>query len=97
MRIIAKVKLLGYLRTRFGLNEIEIAIEDEESLMNFLDKLVNLYPEFQTIIKNITEYSGEYLVLINGIDINVYGDISKVKIRNSDEIIFLPIVHGGIQ
>lgn len=91
------MKFLGHLRTRFGLNEVEVAIGNEESLTDFLGKLANLYPELQTVIRNITEYSGEYLILINGIDVNVYGDISRIKVRNSDEITFLPIVHGGIR
>lgn len=90
------MKFLGHLRTRFGLSEVEVPISSEESLMVFLDKLSNLYPELRAVIENIRESSGEYLLLINGIDVNVYGDISKVEIKNNDEIIFLPIVHGGV-
>lgn len=97
VRDIVKVKFLGHLRTRFGLSEVEIPISSEESLMVFLDKLSNLYPELRAVIENIRESSGEYLLLINGIDVNVYGDISKVEIKNNDEIIFLPTVHGGVR
>lgn len=61
----------------------------------FLDKLADSYPELNDVIKNVKEGSGEYLLLVNDIDINVYGGIDKVRIRNSDTIIFVPIVHGG--
>ncbi|MEM1525558.1 MAG: MoaD/ThiS family protein [Ignisphaera sp.] len=90
------MKFLGHIRTRFGLSEIEVPISSEESLMTFLDKLSNLYPELQPVIENIKESSSEYLILINGIDVNVHGDVNKVEIKNGDEVIFLPIVHGGI-
>lgn len=48
-----------------------------------------------SIIDSVKEHSGEYLLLINGVDINVYGDLNSVKVKNDDAIIFIPIVHGG--
>lgn len=86
---------MGHLRVRLRTNEIEITITDEESLYTVLDKLVNTYSELYDIVKNVKESLGEYLLLVNDVDVNVYGGIDKVKVRNSDTITFVPIVHGG--
>jgi len=97
VKSIVKVKFLGHLKTRINLDELSIPIEGEEPLVDFLTKIVNLKPELQQVIKSIKEFSGEYLFLINDVDIHVYGDLDKIKIKNDDVIVFVPIAHGGTE
>lgn len=92
---IVKVRFLGHLRTRLNIDELNIPVEGEISLTDLLTKISNLKPELQQIIKSIVEYTSEYLLLINDVDINVYGDLNKVKIRDGDTVVFVPVVHGG--
>lgn len=92
---IVKVRFLGHLRTILGVTETNIEIQNNEVLANFLDKLANLLPQLGNVIKDIKEHSGEYLLLINDVDVNVYGDIKEILIKNGDTIIFIPIAHGG--
>lgn len=75
---------------------MEIEIKNVESLISFLNKLIDLFPNLRDIVKNLIESRGEYLLLINDVDIGVYGDLSVINIKNSDVLIFIPIVHGGM-
>lgn len=49
------------------------------------------------MVNSIKEFSGEYMLLINDVDVNVYGGLDNVKIKNDDVVVFVPIVHGGAQ
>lgn len=64
-------------------------------MASFLSKLESLLPQLRDVIRSIRKLEGEYLLLINSVDINVYEDPDKIIIRDSDTLTFVPIVHGG--
>lgn len=86
---------MGHLRVRLKTDEIEISIASEEPLHLFLDRLANSYPDLCDVIKSIKDNTGEYLLLVNDVDVNIYGGIDKVRVRDNDILIFVPVVHGG--
>lgn len=92
---IAKVRFLGHLRTQLGLSEINVEVVGNETLTSFLKKLSNLFPSLRDIIKSVIEFRGEYLLLLNDVDVNVYGELDKVVVKDCDILTIVPIVHGG--
>uniref|UniRef100_A0A7C2VH61 MoaD/ThiS family protein n=1 Tax=Ignisphaera aggregans TaxID=334771 RepID=A0A7C2VH61_9CREN len=70
-------------------------VQGDEPLTNLLERLKMLYPGLRDVIDSIKELAGEYILLINGVDANVYGDIESIKIKDDDIITLVPIAHGG--
>ncbi|MEM0239128.1 MAG: hypothetical protein QXT00_05830 [Ignisphaera sp.] len=66
-------------------------------MRKFFQLVLDAYPNLNRLLNpegHVNE--GEFLVLINGIDIRVFGDPYKdVEVEDSDEIVFIPITHGG--
>lgn len=91
------MRLLGHLKQRAGFSEIDVDIQNEETLPHFLQTLSSIYPTLQEVVKAFLEGRryGEYLLLINDVDANVYDKIDDIVIKNSDVITIVPVVHGG--
>ncbi|MEM1541294.1 MAG: MoaD/ThiS family protein [Ignisphaera sp.] len=88
------MRFLGHLKSRIGLPEVDVEIHDEEPLHNFLTRLANRVPELKSII-NSRDLQNEYLILVNDVDVNVYGEIDNAVVKNEDTITIIPIAHGG--
>lgn len=86
------MRFLGHLRSRIGLSEIDVETYGGELLRDFFNKLADILPELKHVVNDPL---GEYLILINDVDVNVYGGINSVVIKSEDVITIIPIVHGG--
>lgn len=88
------MKFLGHLKSRINKSEITIDIHNTETLRNFIIKLVDIVPELRDIISK-EDILNNYLILVNDIDINVYGGVDKFIVKNEDIVTLIPIAHGG--
>jgi molybdopterin converting factor small subunit len=96
--IIVKLTFLGHLKDIIGVKFLDIQISSKVKLGEFLRLALGMYPSLNRLLNNEGHITREeVLVLINGIDINVFEDpYSELYIENSDEITFIPITHGGL-
>ena len=75
---------------------VEVEIASPMQLKMFLILSTKIYPALSRVIDSDGHVSAEVLLLINGIDVNVYEDpYNSVIVENKDEITFVPISHGG--
>jgi len=76
-----KIKLFASVKQKIGKNELEIKIEKDTSLKNFLSILRKKYPALDT---------AHLVVAIN----HEFASLDKM-IKDEDEIALLPPVSGG--
>jgi molybdopterin converting factor small subunit len=91
-----KLIFLGHLKNLIGTSMVEVEISSPLQLKMFLIHITKIYPALSRIIDSDGHVLAEVLLLINGIDVNVYEDpYNNVIVENKDEITFVPISHGG--
>ena len=91
-----KLIFLGHLKNLIGTSIVEVEISSPLQLKMFLIHITKIYSALSRVIDSDGHVSAEVLLLINGIDVNVYEDpYNSVIVENKDEITFVPISHGG--
>ncbi len=98
MLYIVKIRVYGHLKSYIGQGIININLGDEKKNLKTILKMINeLFPTIPLLFEeNKNIISQDYLVLVNGVDVRVFDDISEIYIENDDEIDIIPITHGGI-
>ncbi|HDJ66901.1 MAG TPA: hypothetical protein ENF33_04250 [Nitrososphaeria archaeon] len=88
-----RMKLIGLLREVIGSESLEIRVEGELGLLQVL----NMLPERlkREVLRGDKEPSPKILILVNGVEVTSFGDLERVRVRAGDEIVLIPIIHGG--
>lgn len=87
-----KILLVGHLRSLFERNSIEIKLDSSVTLYELLEMLPD------DLRKEIVTDDGirpGYLILLNGSDVRSIKDFLKRKVSDEDELVIIPIIHGG--
>ena len=90
------IKFIGALRKISGKTQISASINDDISLEALVTKLSQGMPELKKIFgdQEQSDQQSNALILINGREISVLNGL-KTKLTDGDEIVFVPVVHGG--
>jgi MoaD family protein len=90
------LKFIGALRKYSGKTQLSVNISEDTSLKALLTKLKHEKPELKKIFgdQELNDSQSNALILINGREISVLNGL-KSKVTDGDEIIFVPVVHGG--
>lgn len=97
LSITIKVRSFGVLRKHFGKSSLSLRMESRTTVGEVLHKLSTIFPrDFQ---RNVTYFDLEdlrpnALVLVNGKEINTLNGLETV-LDNNDEIVLIPVSHGG--
>jgi molybdopterin converting factor small subunit len=94
-----KLKVFSWLKGRgnlAGFDEEILSVPDGETVIDMTRRLASREEVFRTAIfdpegQRIREDIG---IILNGRFVNPY-ERSEVTLREGDEVIFLPILHGG--
>jgi len=90
------VKFVGSFRGVSGKSKIVFRFSSPVSLKVLVAKVVEKLPKLKSALVN--PESGEprsnMLVLVNGQEIGVLNGI-ETKVNDGDEVVFVPVVHGG--
>lgn len=90
------VNFIGSLRNFFEKGIIIFNYENETSIKDLINLIININPRIKDII--ISSQNNEFhlnsLILINGVEISVLNGL-ETKLSDKDEITFIPIIHGG--
>ena len=90
------VKFIGALRYSYGKPQITINFQTGISLKGILQKISEESPELKQAFDKheLDDTNANSLILVNGREISVL-DGYETKLNDGDEIVFIPVVHGG--
>jgi len=90
------VKFVGAFRHFSGAGELVLDCEGCVSIGELVNKLVKEMPEIKRslIDQQLEDPRPNALILVNGKEIGVLNRL-ETKLNDGDEIVFVPVVHGG--
>ena len=96
MGVSLKVKFVGALRHLTGKTQLTISYEEGMSLKRLLEKMSQEHPKLKRTFTDqpLNDAKSNSLILINGREISVLNGYDT-KLNNGDEIVLVPVVHGG--
>ena len=98
MAVILNIKLLGVFRGISGKNQLSLEFEKEGvSVQKIIQRLIKLFsPEFKRVLidPELNSPSPNAIILVNGKEIGLLRGV-KTKVEDGDEIVLIPVSHGG--
>ena len=90
------LKFIGALRHASGTQQTSIHLESKSSLLDIINIITLELPTLRANIidENLKDPKPNSLILINGKEISVLDGLNSLVDEN-DEIVFVPVVHGG--
>jgi len=91
-----KVKFIGALRHLSGKNQLSYPFQEGISIKEVVDKISQDMPELKRTFSDheLNDSKSNSLILVNGREISVLNGY-ETKLNDGDEIVFVPVVHGG--
>ncbi len=91
-----KVKFIGALRHLTGKTQLTISYQESMSLRQLLEKMSQEHPELKRTFTDqpLNDAKSNSLILVNGREISVLNGY-ETKLNKGDEIVLVPVVHGG--
>jgi sulfur-carrier protein len=90
------IKFIGALRHLSGKTEFTLSFQDSISIKELVGKITQELPELKYTFtdQELNDSRSNSLVLVNGREISVLNGY-ETKLKDGDEIVFVPVVHGG--
>jgi MoaD family protein len=90
------VKFIGALRHISGKKQFTVLFQDDFSIKQLIEKMIQDMPELKPTFSDqeLNDSRSNSLILVNGREISVLGGYDT-KLCGGDEIVFVPVVHGG--
>ena len=92
------VKLYGVLKTAAKTGRLDLDFEDPISIRQLVSKLISVIdrPEFETYLidADTRDPRPNTLILVSGTEIGALNGIDGM-LKDDDEVVFLPVAHGG--
>lgn len=90
------LKFIGAMRQISGKTQFTINFQEGNTLKDLIARLTAEMPQLQKIFGDIQlgDSRSNSLVLVNGREISVLDGLDT-KLADGDEIVFIPVVHGG--
>jgi len=87
------IRLIGLLRDLIGSDSLRIEVEGELGLQQILNRLPERLK--REVLGEPGVPSPKILILVNGVEVTGFGNLEKIRIGAGDEIVLIPIIHGG--
>ena len=90
------MKFIGALRQISGKKQLSVNFQEGMSLKSLVAEMSQEMPQLQKIFSDqqLNDSRSNALVLVNGREISVLNGL-ETKLNDGDEIVFIPVVHGG--
>jgi len=90
------VKFIGALRHLSGKTQFVVTFQDGISIKELVNKITQEMPELKRTFSDqeLNDSRSNSLILVNGKEISILNGI-ETKLNDGDEIVFVPVVHGG--
>ncbi len=94
--MVITVKLIGALRHLSGRSQFQINNHGGFSLRHLIEQMGQEMTNLKSILSDqeLNDSNSNSLILINGTEISVLNGF-ETKLCDGDEIVFVPVVHGG--
>jgi sulfur-carrier protein len=91
-----KIKFIGALRHITGKTQLSLPFQEDKSIKDLINDISQDIPEFEKTLctQELNNSNSNSLILINGKEISVLRGY-ETKLNDKDEIVFVPVVHGG--
>lgn len=93
--MVINLKFIGSLRQDSGVDKLTLD-NGEGTLINLINKLTDQIPALRRNLldEHLESPSPNALIIINGKEISVLDGLETI-VRDGDEVVFVPVVHGG--
>jgi molybdopterin synthase sulfur carrier subunit len=90
------VKFIGALRRFSGAGKFDLNCKDGTSIMELMNEITKEAPGLKRSLvdQELENPKPNALILVNGREISVLEGL-ETKLKDGDEIVFVPVVHGG--
>jgi sulfur-carrier protein len=90
------IKFIGALRHLSGKTEFTVSFQEVISIKELVSKITQEFPDLTHTFSDqeLNDSRSNSLVLVNGREISVLSGY-ETKLKDGDEIVFVPVVHGG--
>ena len=89
------MRFIGALRQISGKTQLTVDFQEGISLKDLVAKISQEMPQLEkTLGDQLSNSRLNSLILINGREISVLNGL-ETKLNDGDEIVFIPVVHGG--
>ena len=90
------IKFIGALRHISGKTQITVSCPKDISLKDLVENLSQDMPSLKKTLvdQQLSDARSNALVLVNGKEISALEGL-ETKLCDGDEIVFVPVVHGG--
>lgn len=90
------IKFIGALRHLSGKTQFTITFQEDITIQELVIEITQELPELKYTFSDqeLNDSRSNSLVLVNGREISVLNGY-ETKLKDGDEIVFVPVVHGG--
>jgi len=90
------IKFIGALRHLSGKTQFIYNFQDGISIKQLIDSIIQQLPSLKHTFSDqeLNDSRSNSLILVNGREISVLDGL-ETKLCDGDEIVFVPVVHGG--
>ena len=89
------LKFICALRQISGKTQLTVNFQEGMSIQDLVTKISQEMPRLdKTFSDQLNDSRSNSLILINGREISVLNGL-ETKLNDGDEIVFIPVVHGG--
>jgi molybdopterin synthase sulfur carrier subunit len=90
------VKFIGALRHLSGKTQLTVNFKEGTSIKELVTEISQEMPALEKTFSDqeLNDSRSNSLILINGREISVLNGL-ETKLNDGDEIVFVPVVHGG--
>lgn len=94
--MVLTIKFVGAMRHITGKTQLNINYEKEMSLKDVIARISLETPKLEKSLSDqqMGDSTSNALILVNGREISVLDGL-ETKLSDGDEIVFVPVVHGG--
>jgi len=91
-----KIKFLGILKKTYGRSRISLETRKSEKLRDIIQRVAESSPELERVLidPELKDPRPNVIILVNGKEISVLKGL-ETEVRDRDEIVFIPVIHGG--
>ena len=94
--MVLSVKFIGALRHVSGNGELALSCKSRVAIRELMDEIIKELPELKRslIDQQLEDPRLNTLILVNGREISVLDGL-ETKLKDGDEVVLIPFVHGG--
>jgi molybdopterin synthase sulfur carrier subunit len=96
VKVTIAVKFIGSLRHVSGTGELALSCKSYVAIRELMNEITKELPELKRSLigHQLEDPRSNTLVLVNGREISVLDGL-ETKLKDGDEVVFIPFVHGG--